>query len=72
LKTAKYGKRSTAGDILDSDDAKAELQAFLESIRFDGYIITYISYERNKIFILLRSFCPLVGMGVQEAPITTE
>ena len=31
LKTARYGKRSTAGDILDSNDAKAELQAFLES-----------------------------------------
>ena len=31
MKTSKYGKRSTAGDILDSDEAKADLQAFLEA-----------------------------------------
>ena len=31
LKTGKYGKRSTAGDLLESDAAKADLTAFLES-----------------------------------------
>ena len=31
LRSAKYGKRSTAGDILDSDAAKADLQTFLEA-----------------------------------------
>ena len=30
LKTSKYGKRSTAGDILDSDDAKHDLEVFLD------------------------------------------
>ena len=29
LKSGKYGKRSTAGDILDSEAAKADLDAFL-------------------------------------------
>ena len=31
LKSSKYGKRSIAGDILDSDAAKADLQAFLDA-----------------------------------------
>ena len=30
LKTSKYRKRSTAGDILDSEEAIADLEAFLE------------------------------------------
>lgn len=30
MKTGKYHKRSTAGDMMDALDAKAELQAFLE------------------------------------------
>ena len=30
LKTGKYKKRSTAGDILDSQEAVADLTAFLE------------------------------------------
>ena len=30
LKTSKYGKRSTAGDILESEQAQADLAAFLE------------------------------------------
>ena len=29
LKTSKYGKQSTAGDLMDSVEAKADLQAFL-------------------------------------------
>ena len=29
LKTSKYGKRSTAGDLMTSEEAKADLQAFL-------------------------------------------
>lgn len=29
LKTGKYHKRSTAGDLMESDEAKADLQAFL-------------------------------------------
>ena len=29
LKTGKYGKRSTAGDILESDEAKADLDSYL-------------------------------------------
>lgn len=33
LKTGKYGKRSIAGDLLDSDAAKAELQAYLDAIK---------------------------------------
>lgn len=35
LKTSKYGKRSTAGDILDSDEAKSDLTAFLNSYKLD-------------------------------------
>lgn len=31
LKSSKYGKKSTAGDILDSDAAKADLEAFLKA-----------------------------------------
>lgn len=34
LKSSKYGKKSIAGDILDSDAAKADLKAFLESSVF--------------------------------------
>ena len=34
MKTSKYGKRSTAGDMLESENAKADLDAFL-----NGYII---------------------------------
>ena len=30
LKSSKYGKKSTAGDIMDSDAAKADLEAFLQ------------------------------------------
>lgn len=30
LKTSKYGKRSTAGDILNSEQAQVDLSAFLE------------------------------------------
>ena len=29
LKTSKYGKRSTAGDMMESEDAQADLKAFL-------------------------------------------
>ena len=31
LKSGKYGKRSTAGDILESAEAQADLKAFLNS-----------------------------------------
>lgn len=31
LKSSKYGKRSIAGDILDSEDAVADLNAFLNA-----------------------------------------
>jgi hypothetical protein len=31
LKTSKYRKRSTAGDILDSEEAQQDLKAFLEA-----------------------------------------
>ena len=31
MKTGKYKKRSTAGDIMDSEDAAADLRAFLEA-----------------------------------------
>lgn len=31
LKSGKYGKRSTAGDILESEDARADLEAFLNT-----------------------------------------
>ena len=34
LKTSKYQKRSIAGDILDSEDAKQDLYAFLERYSF--------------------------------------
>lgn len=32
LKSGKYKKRSTAGDILESEDAKNDLRAFLQSV----------------------------------------
>lgn len=31
MKTGKYKKRSTAGDIMDSEDAQADLRAFLDA-----------------------------------------
>ena len=34
LQSSKYGKQSIAGDILDSDEAKADLEAFLFHDRF--------------------------------------
>lgn len=34
MKTSKYGKRSTAGDIMESDAAQADLDAFLDSFTF--------------------------------------
>ena len=34
MKTSKYGKRSTAGDIMEADAAQADLDAFLDSFTF--------------------------------------